>query len=522
MLNAAFTRSAPQHGMSCSARTLCDPYQEGLALGRAGRHAEAIGRFEAALARDPADIRALFALGNTARALAMPEAAESFFRRVLALEPGRLEALVNLANLLRANGNPKAAIALLEPALARAPSAAELWLALGSAHRETDDRAEAERHWQEALALTPEDPAALGNLADLKADAGDVDGALTLYDRALKRDGANAQARLNRAILHFLKGNLKDAWRDYAARLKLPGKVPQADHRLPAWDGAPLKKTRLLVSAEQGVGDQLMFASLIPDLAARAAAAGGAVILECEPRLQPLFARSFAGVKVMAGDLQTKGGAVTAHYGWLKGLGGANRAVEMGTLPRFLRRSLADFPAPNAYLVPDAEEVSRWRAWLAANGEGRAFGICWRSGKRGGLRNLQYAALEDWGRFLARVPGRIVCAQYDAAADEIAELERLSGRSLLLPPGLDQKAELDRTGALLSSLDALITAPTAVSWLAAGAGVPTFKVLYDSSWTALGCDHEPFAPSCRLMRPDTPGDWVSAFDKTLAALTGRP
>jgi len=521
MLNAAFTQAARQQGMSIPAPRSADPYRDGLRLSDAGRHAEAIGRFEAALARDPTDIRALFALGNTARALAMPDAAENFFHRVLALEPGRVEALVNLANLLRARGNPEAAVALLEPALPRAPEAAELWLALGSAHREMDNRAEAERYWQKALALKPEDAAALGNLADLLADAGDLDRALALYDRALKQGGRNAQARLNRAILHFLKGNLTEGWRDYAARLKIPGKAPQTDHRLPAWDGAPLKKTRLLVTAEQGVGDQIMFAGMIGDLAARAAEAGGAVILECEPRLQPLFARSFANVKAMACDMQTKGGIVSAHYGWLKAIGGANRAVEMGTLPRFLRRELADFPAPNAYLVPDAEEAARWRAWLAANGEGPAIGICWRSGKRGGLRNLQYAPLEAWGRFLARVPGRIVCAQYDAAADEIAELEKLSGRAILLPPGLDQKNELDRTCAMLSSLDAVVSAPTAVSWLSAGAGVPTCKVLYDSSWTAFGAGHEPFAPSCRLMRPETPGDWASAFEKTLPALTAQ-
>ena len=109
--------------------------------------------------------------------------------------------------------------------------------------------------------------------------------ALELYDRAIKREPKNAQARLNRAILHLQAGNLKEGWRDYAARVNVPGKVPVAEHKLAAWTGGSLKRTRLLVTAEQGVGDQLMFASMIPDLAARAAAEGGSVILECEPRL---------------------------------------------------------------------------------------------------------------------------------------------------------------------------------------------------------------------------------------------
>lgn len=114
--------------------------------------------------------------------------------------------------------------------------------------------------------------------------------------------------------------------------------------------------------------------------------------------------------------------------------------------------------------------------------------------------------------------GRIVCAQYGAAIEEIAELEKISGRTIFVPPGLDQKLELDRACAFLSAFDAVVSAPTAVSWLAAGTGVPTYKILYDTSWTAFGSDREPFAPACRVMMPDAPGRWSSVFAKTLAAL----
>ena len=521
MLNAVFTRYETERGMSALPDSY-DPYREGLRLSREGHHSQAIERFEEALRREPDDTRVLFALGNTARTLGLAAPAEEFFRRVLALEPARIEALVNLANLLRANGDPKAAEALLNPALARAPDAAELWLTLGSAWREMGDPAKAEAHYHEALARRTDYPEALGNLADLLADRRELDEALALYGRAIKRDGKNAQARLNRAVLHFLKGDLKEGWRDYEARLAVPGKTPQREHRLPAWTGGPLAKTRLLVMAEQGVGDQMMFASVIPDLAARAAAEGSSIILECEPRLVTLFARSFLDVKAMPSEMESRSGTVTAHYGWLKNIGGANRAVEMGSLPRFLRGDLSRFLAPHAYLVPDTGETTRWKNWLASQGEGPATGICWRSGKSGGLRNLQYAPLEEWGRFLRDVRGRIVCAQYGAATEEIAELEKISRRTIIVPPGLNQKLELDRTCALFAALDAVVSAPTAVSWLAAGSGVPTYKILYDTSWTAFGSDREPFAPACRVMMPDTPGCWSGVFAKTLAALNALP
>jgi hypothetical protein len=88
-----------------------------------------------------------------------------------------------------------------------------------------------------------------------------------------------------------------------------------------------------------------------------------------------------------------------------------------------------------------------------------------------------------------------------------------------VPEGIDQKNELDRTSAMLSALDAVISAPTAVSWLSAGVGTPTWKVLYDTSWTALGQAHEPFAPACRLAMPQSRGDWPSAFRKVIRALS---
>lgn len=487
---------------------LADPYAQGLRFSAQGQHTRAIEQFERALAANPDDPRTLFALGNTARALGMSRPAEEFYRRVLRAEPGRLEAVVNLANLLRGQGQFAAAEALLLPALAENPQAPELWLTLGSTYREMGDTGRAAEHYRQALRRRPDYAAALGNLADLLAGEGKTGDALELYERALKTQPDNAQARLNRAVLLLLTGDLKAGWRDYAARLKLPGKVPLPDHGLPRWSGGPLKRVRLLVTAEQGVGDQIMFASMIPDLTERAAAEGGSVILECEPRLAELFARSFPSVAVRPWDIATREGVARTRYGWLKAAGGANAAVEMGTLPRFLRKAVDDFPPEKSYLIPDAREAQRWRRHFAG---APLIGLCWRSGSTGGHRALQYAPLESWAAFIRELPGTLICAQYDATAEEIAALKAMSGRDIMVPPGLDQKNELDRTAAMLSVLDAMVSAPTAVSWLAAAAGVATCKILYDTSWTSFGQSYEPFAPSARCTTPRVGGDWADAF-----------
>ena len=75
---------------------------------------------------------------------------------------------------------------------------------------------------------------------------------------------------------------------------------------------------------------------------------------------------------------------------------------------------------------------------------------------------------------------------------------------------------------MIAALDAVVTAPTSVSWIAAGLGVPTLKILYNNSWTAFGCDYEPFAPSARCIMPKESGDWADALAKAAAALNAIP
>lgn len=496
-----------------------DRYERGLKLASAGHYSDAIAEFERALAVDPRDTRALFALGNAARALGMANVAGEFYRRVLAREPDRLEAIVNYANLLSGQGAFEAAEALIRTAMARLPDRPELLLTLGSIMHEIGRGDEAEGLFRAALAHRPGYVEALVDLADNYVDYGKFDQALALYNRAIKAVPGHAQAKLNRALLQLLRGNFEDGWRDFAARLKLPGKVPKPDHGLHRWKGNSLKHTRLLVTAEQGIGDQLMYASMLPELDARARERGGSLLLECEPRLHAVFARSFPRVTVHDWDVEKHEGVVRTHYGWLDEIGGANLFIEIGSLPKLLRKDLASFPKPNVYLKPDPEEAARWRSVFAALPR-PWIGFSWRSGATGGNRTAQYAGPQHWAAFLSVLPGSAIVAQYGAQDEEISGFETLSGRPVVVPHNLDQRRELDRTMAMLSVCDAVVTAPTAVSWMAAAMGVITFKIYCGAgwAWTAFGQDFEPFTPAARCLMPATPGDWDAALSMALEAI----
>src|SRR5258705_6516432 len=167
------------------------------------------------------------------------------------------------------------------------------------------------------------------------------------------------------------------------------------------------------------------------------------------------------------------------------------------------------------------KERKKGSGGCGAQAPGPAIGVCWRSGQTAGLRGIQYAPLELWADFIRSCPGTPVSLQYDVRTEELDALQRLSGRRLVLPPKLDQKQEIDRSAAMIASLDAVASAPTSVSWIAAALGVPTFKLLYNNSWTSFGTDYEPFAPACRCMMPTRCGDWRETFAQATEALN-RP
>jgi tetratricopeptide (TPR) repeat protein len=494
-----------------------DPVVAAEALARAGKLQAALELLDEARAADPANADIVLGLARVARRMSMPEAASRCAAAALELAPDRLEAVIERSIALRALGRHDEAVEMLRSRVNQMPEKGELWLALANTVHEQGLLPAAEAFLREALRLNPLSAEARANLADILFDRGAAAEARVLYDEALKRAPRNAQMRLNRALILLYQGELKAGWRDYEWRLEIEDR--RLDRRFPRkppvrWDGTARNGRSLLLMAEQGLGDQIFFASLVPELIERS---DGPILLECEPRLVNLFARSFAPAEVHAYHAIAEGGKTHIAYDWVEAAGGAALGLEIGSLPRLIRASLDSVPEIYAPLTPDADEMETWRRWLLTLGGKPKIGVSWRSGKLGGLRDLQYAPLVAWGEFIAATEAEFVMCQYSETPEEIAALEA-SGRRLHVPPGLDQKNEIDRVAALLAGLDVLVSAPTAVAMLAAAVGTPTLKLTSAGSWTGLGREREPFLPASQIIRPRQAGDWADVFRLTREAL----
>ncbi|WP_029010451.1 tetratricopeptide repeat protein [Azospirillum halopraeferens] len=502
----------------------------GAALRALGRAAEAEPVLRAALAALPGMAEARLALGRTLADLGRTEEAEADLRAARAARPDHAPTLAALAVTVERRGRTAEAAALQGRAIALVPDDGELWNLHGQSLLRLDRTAAAAGAYARAVRLCPGMAEALTNLGSVRREQGDPAGAAALHRRAaaarpgyaaahvnlglalqdlgdaaaaeaafgaaLTHDPAEGAAALNRALLRLRAGRLGEGWADYAGRPAGPGPA------LPEWTGGDIAGRHLLIRREQGLGDELMFASCYADAIARA----GRVTIQCDRRLIPLFTRAFpqAAVQRPADDPAD-----------------ADLHVRAGSLPRVLRDRLGAFPPRPAWLTAEPQRVAERRARLA-DGAGPVVGIAWTSWRSDRTRRAAYTTLDQWGPLFA-VPGvRFVSLQYDGRYDELAAAQRRFGVTIACDPADDLANDLETAAALTAACDLVVSVASAPGELAGALGVPVWRVCAPD-WTHLGTAVRPWFPTMRPVPPPpggTPGDALVRVARDLAALAG--
>lgn len=456
-----------------------------LALRESGQAAAARTLLRGMLAENMGSALAWDALGLVRGDLDDGDGAIAAHREAVRLQPDLLAGWVNLAAALKVRFRFGEAVTALRQALAIDPENLPARTSLGVCLNRTGATDKAIELLSAVAAQHPDYAAAAIDLAQLYNDQFQQRQALAVLDRLLEARPQEMLARSNRSRLDLEAGHLDRGWQDNAARF-----VTLRDERhfsIPPWQGQDPAGKRILVWAEQGIGDQILFASLLPDLVAR----GAALVVECEPRLVGLFARSLPGAVVRPPtDSPTD----------------ADMHCAMGDLPRWLRGDLGAFThGQGAWLVPDAALAARWRDRLAALPPGLRVGFCWRSGLINPGRAPAYLALPDLLPIL-RLPGIVpICLQYGAVADELDQLEQQSGIRLHRWDDLDQKNDLDGVAALTAGLDLVISAATSVGEMAGALGVPVWRFQPRRDWGGLGTGVRPWFASLRLFTHQAAG-----------------
>lgn len=492
-----------------------------ISLEKSGELEKAFSAYEAALKLLPDDPALIGDLGGLAHRLDHLELAEKLYLRHLALSPGNPPVANNLASVYRNQNRYGEAIDLLSTLIAANPEMPLLWNSLGTVLSDRGEMRESLPFYDEAIRLDPDFYKARYNRANARMGLGDPEAALRDINLALvgvRLPEDIATMAVSKALTQMMLGDMAGGFETYEARFApaLPGAVGFDEHGT-RWEPTDdLEGKTLLIYGEQGLGDEILFANIIPD-AIEAVGPRGKVILSCVTRLVPLFQRSFP-------DIEVCGHKTLSYLGRLKRfaeLEDDEPAIDlwapMASLFRRFRDTVDRFPDTPGFLTADPARVAHWKGVLEAQGPLPKVGVMWKSLLMKGNRVRGFVPFDLWAPVLATPGIQFVNLQYGDCSEEMERAEA-AGLALWTPPDIDLKDDLDDVAALCSALDIVVGPMTATTNIAAGCGTTAWLLSMPDAWTRFGTDHLPCYPSARLFPVDGFNDWHGVMERLQTAL----
>jgi tetratricopeptide (TPR) repeat protein len=383
------------------------------------------------LEKNPDDPLALFILASVYAKAERFGLAFNLFQRVADLRPDRAEAWNNVGMALQG--------------LHQSDRAREAFLKAGKIDRKC-----------------PNYPA---NVALTFMEQRDYGKAIEWCQKAFSLDPEHAGAKTTYGMSSLALGDWANGWKAYGYALggKFRKEVVYGDEV--RWDGSPGKT--LVVYGEQGIGDEVMYASCLPD----AVAISKEVVVECDPRLEGLFKRSFPSAFVYGTRRQQEIEWPNDHK--------LEARCPIGQLPQFFRPSPESCPG-TPYLVADPERRLQWRALFDSWGKKPKIGLAWSGGSRHNHPESRDVGLEGFRELIESVDADWVSLQYKDPRDEIEE----SGLPVKHYPRATLTADYDDTAGLVAELDLVIGPHTSVHHLAGALGVPSLILVpTKTNWT---------------------------------------
>lgn len=461
-----------------------------------------------ALAHHGDSVPLLLLTARLAHQLGQNNRSKENYEKALALDPDNVEGLLGLGQALRELGQVVDALVPVSRAASLSDDInAQMQLAFaqsnGSRYEaclETCNRLE-----QRLPHLAP---LLFSCRAVSHAYLGDSDTAFMYLDKAQKMEQGNTGFNIFRGILHLQQEHYRQGWEGYRYRF-LYDSVNQRLLPFPLWHGEDLVGKTILVLSEQGLGDQVMFASCLPDLQARLP---NSILLEAHERVAKTLQRSFPDIQVIPGAHK--------HFDWLPKDQTPDYYVPLADLPSHFRNRTEDFPeAATAYLKADDGRVAHWKAVLAQASDRPKVGFSWRGGLQKTRQIVRTITLEHMLPILSERRTQFVNLQYGPVSEELSAFATIHGVDALSFP--EAISDLDEFAALISALDLVVTVCNTTVHYAGALGKPCWVLTpHVPEWRyGLTAPRMRWYPSTRMFRQPATEDWHSVIKKASESLT---
>jgi len=441
-----------------------------------GKMDEAIGAFINAVSLDPNNIGAYYNMGICLKSQRKLDKAVEAYIKVVNIKPDHTEAHYNMGVALQEQGRLDTAIEAYTKALVIKPDYAEAYCNIGVALAGQNKLEQAIEAYTKALAIKPYYAEAYCNMGLALADQGKLEEAIKAYNKSLSIEPNYADAHCNLGYALLAAKNFHQGFKHHEWRWKTKTRV---DYFLksakPIWDGE--NNQRVLVWGEQGIGDEIMFSSVILDLYA----ASLQVLVKCDERLIPLFKRSFpADIAYFSKSKPVPEDKYDFH-------------IPVGSLPLTFRKSQECFRKnASGFLKCDMPKAERIKTLLKHKNGGKIIGISWKTKsvlKNASNRDVKLAEL---AKALDRSNTQLLCLQYGDVFDEIEAVRRDFGINVTQFGEIDNMSDIDGLASLIMACDQIVSTTNATVHLAGALGAKVTALLPFSPRWIWGTGYESF------------------------------
>lgn len=482
----------------------------GTAYQEIGQMSAAMSDFTQAISMQPKLFNGYYCRARLLKALNAPSEALADFQIALELSPGSIIIRNNIGSVHLELNDFTTALQIFDEILVDAPDYVPALSNRGAALKAQSQHQDAQRDFEKAVKIAPDLAVAYYNLGDLQREIGDYKTAIKSFLSARLKGHPPQSTNWNMGLCHLALGEYATGWDFFEDRLEVSEFTKTAFLGHASLPNTHIRNTcedviarKVFLAGEQGIGDCIMFMSMLPDLLRDA----GKVICQLDHRLIGLFSRCFPGVDfVTTEDINTRE-AITG-----------DRYMRIGSLGYIYRRDVGTFSgAP--YLTPDPVRVAQWQSRIPTEPGKLKVGLSWRGGSRKTNGQTRSIDLQQLIPLLDRGDRTFVSLQHGDVADEIAEFNKTRTHKLIGFPG-DNMNDFEDFAGLIGALDCVVSIDNTTLHLSGALGKPCFTPLSSRAEWRFGVEGEsmPWYRSVKLFRQLHYGKWTDVIDKINDAL----
>jgi len=461
---------------------------------RQKRYKECIKEVKSKLKRAPSSLHLLNYHAMACSALKRDNEALSSYQKIRKVDPTLAGPYYNMGIILKRNGRVEEAIDSYKKAISLKSDYAQAYNNLGVIYKDKEEYEDAIEMFTKVKELRPDHQNSHYNLALIKKEQGLNEEAIELLLKVLDLNPEHSDAKFLNCLIILQLSNFKEGWKYYEYRWKVAphNKVIWPFPDKPLWRGEKGKHVALW--REQGIGDEIIFLSLVPEVKEMCSS----LSVYVDPRLQDLCKHAMPEINFVK-DIEALQGVECDYH------------LPLGSVPGLMRNDISDFDRTvRGYLKADPQRVELIRNELKLEGK-TAIGISWKSFKtRYKTKSVQ---LKDMERIFSGLDVVLVNLQYGDIEDEIREFKEATGIDVVQCASVDNREDLNGLAALIEACDLVISITNVTVHLAGALAKKTWVLLNFVSiyYWLLDRPDSIWYPSVSLYRQPKLNDWDNVF-----------